>query len=68
MEKLDQFHIHAALHTACLAIMFVENNLRSCPVYYSNQFDDFNSAIDNAIENLYNAHQAAWRISAGDEK
>ena len=46
--------------------MFVENNLRSCPVYYSNQFDDFNSSIDNAIENLYNAHQAAGRISAGD--
>ena len=66
MEKLDQFHIHEALHTAYLALMFVENNLRSRPVYYSNQFDDFNSAIDNAIENLYNAHQAAVRISAGD--
>ena len=66
MEKLDQFHIHEALHTAYLALMFVDNNLRSCPVYYSNQFDDFNNAIDNAIENLYNAYQAAWRISAGD--
>ena len=67
MEKLDQFPIHEALHTAYLALMFVEDNLRSCPVYYSNQFNDFNSAIDNAIEHLYNAYQAAGNISNGDE-
>ena len=67
MEKLDQFHIHEALHTANFVREFIGYNLRCHTVYDSEKYHDFNDAIDNAIKHLFNAYQIIGSIELGDE-
>ena len=67
MEKLDQFHIHEALHTTHLAVCFVEDNLSEHCLCKSNINPKFNAKIDEAIKALSEAYQIVGSIELGDE-